>query len=84
MMFNAKIVIRLSAPPENRLNMSRMPPGLLAENVLQDHRIDAGNRDIGAEPVDDQSAQGKPEALFQFRRLRKGAEIQIGCELFSG
>ena len=72
MMLSAKIVMRPSAPPENMSNMPRMPPRCWREDLGQRGRIDAGHRDVGAEPVDDQRAQREPDALLQLGRLGEG------------
>ena len=84
MMLSAKIVMRPSAPPENMSNMPRMPPALLLEHLGQDLRIDAGQRDVGAEPVDHQRAQGEPDPVLELGRLGEGGEIDAGGELFGG
>ena len=84
MMFSAKIAMRSTAPPENMLNMPRMPFGCVLERLREGRRIDAGDRNVGAEPVDDQRDQREPDALVQFLGLREGAEIQVGGELFGG
>ena len=44
--------------------------------------IDAGHRDVGAETVNDQRAEGEPDALLEFGRLRQNAEIEICRKLF--
>src|SRR5208282_1250965 len=51
---------------------------------LERLRIDAGQRDVGAETEDDQSAEGEPDALLQFVSLGEGGPVDIGCELFGG
>ena len=58
MMFSAKIAMRSTAPPENMLNRPRMPLALLLEALAQRRRVDAGQRDVGAEPVDDAARRG--------------------------
>ena len=54
---SAKMVKRDSAPPENMLNMSRMPPLLRLEQLRQLHRIDARHRNVRADAIDDQRAR---------------------------
>ena len=56
---------------------------LLREGLRKSVGIDSGQRNIGAEAIDKQSAQGKPDALLQVFGLGEGCEIQIGCKLFS-
>ena len=75
MMLSAKIVMRPSAPPENMSNMPRMPPALRAENVVQDRRVDARDRDVGAEPIDHQCAEREPDAALELGRLGEGGEV---------
>ncbi|MGY4351157.1 hypothetical protein ACVWXM_007650 [Bradyrhizobium sp. GM7.3] len=53
-----------------------------AEHLLPDVGIDAGQRDVGPEPINEQRAQGEPDALLQFVGLGKRTEIEIGCQLF--
>src|SRR5262249_5234511 len=47
-------------------------------------RIDAGDWDVGAEPVDQQGAKREPNALLELVSLGKGREIEVGDELFCG
>ena len=82
MMFSAKIAMRWMPPPANMLNMPRMPPAWRAEHLLPDVGIDAGQRDVGAEPVDQQRTQREPDPLLQLVGLGEGAEVEIGCKLF--
>ena len=77
MMLRAKIVIRPSAPPREHVEHAEQSTGLLFENLTQNGSIDPRNWDIGAKPIDDQRTQREPDALFQFGRLGKGAEIDI-------
>ena len=56
--------------------------GLLLERLLQRLEIDAGQRDVGAEPVDEQRAEREPDALLQLLRLGEGGEVQICGKLF--
>ena len=56
--------------------------GLGIEDLIPGVRIDAGQRDVGAEPIDEQRAERKPDALLEFFGFGKRAEIEIGCELF--
>ena len=55
---------------------------LLLEDLGEGGRIDAGHRDVGAEAIDDQRAQGEPDALLELVGLGEGAEIDIGGKLF--
>ena len=50
---------------------------------LGHHRgIDAGDRDVGADAIDDQRAEGEPDALLELGRLGEDAEIEICRKLF--
>ncbi|CAD5267188.1 conserved hypothetical protein [Bosea sp. EC-HK365B] len=55
----------------------------LLEQVRDCIRIHAGQRDIGAEPVDDQRPQREPDPLLQFVGLGQRAEVQVCRKLFS-
>ena len=44
--------------------------------------VDAGQRDVGAEPVDEQRTQREPNPLFELIRLGEGAPVHIRRELF--
>src|SRR5262245_15972449 len=55
---------------------------LLAEHVGKRLRIDARNRNVGPEAVDQKRAQREPDALLEFVGLGEGREIEIGNELF--
>ena len=57
---------------------------LLAEDVLENLRIDPRDRDVGAHPVDDQHEKGEPQPLLELGGLGEGAEINVGGELFGG
>ena len=82
MMPSAKIAMRSTAPPANMLNMPSMPPDLLLEGLRERVGIDAGQRDVGAEPIDEQRAQREPDALLQIFGLGEGGEVQIRGKLF--
>ena len=84
MMLSAKIVMRPSAPPANMSNMPRMPPACCWKICRNATGVDARQRDVGADPVDDQRAEREPDALLELGRLGEGAEIDIGGELFGG
>jgi hypothetical protein len=47
-----------------------------------DRGVDAGQRDIGAEPINKQRTQREPDALLQFVGFRQGAEIEVCRKLF--
>ncbi len=55
---------------------------VLGHHLAHHRGVDAGDRDIGAEAVDDQRTQGKPDALLEFGRLREDAHVEVGCKLF--
>jgi len=50
---------------------------LRGEGLGEGVGIDSGQRDIGAEAVDEQRANGEPDAFLQVLRLGEGREIQI-------
>ena len=74
MMPSAKIDKRSSAPPENMLNMLRIVPRLLLEQLLQRDRVDARHRDERADAVDDQRAEQEQQALAEIGETRRVAE----------
>ena len=53
-----------------------------AQQVFQHHRVDARNRDVGADPVNDQGAQGEQQAALQILGAPERAEIEICRQLF--
>ena len=56
--------------------------GLRREDLLAGVGIDAGQRDVGAEPIDEQRAQGEPDALLQFvglARRRRKLRLAASC-----
>ncbi len=57
---------------------------VLPEHVGKRLGIDAWNRDIGAEPVNEQRAKREPDALLELVGLGEGREIEIGDQLFGG
>jgi len=56
--------------------------GLAAEYLFPDVGIDAGQRDVGAEPVNKQRTQGEPDALLQFIGFCERREIEVCRKLF--
>ena len=62
--------------------MPRMPPAGVLKICSPGGRVDAGQRDIGAEPIDEQRAEREPDALLELLGLGEGAEVEIGCQLF--
>ncbi len=82
MMFSAKMAMRWMPPPENMLNMPRMPPACVLEDLLPCGRVDAGQRNIGAEAIDQQRAEREPDALLELLRLRERPEIKVCRKLF--
>ena len=52
--------------------------GLRFEHLFPDIRIDAGQRNVGAEAVDQQRAEREPDTLLQLIGLGEGAEIDVG------
>ena len=82
MMLSAKIAMRWMPPPENMLNMPRMPPAWVLEDLLPGGGIDAGQRNVGAEAVDQQRAEREPDALLQLLGLGRAPKVEIGRQLF--
>ncbi len=58
--------------------------GVLREDLIEDGRVDAGDRDVGAKPVHHQRTQREPDAAFELGRLCEGGEVEAGGELFGG
>ena len=58
MMLRANIVMRLQRAAREHVEHVQDAAGMLLEDVRQDVRIDARQRDIGAEPRDDQVPRG--------------------------
>jgi hypothetical protein len=58
--------------------------GLALERAVEHIQVDAGDRDVRAQSIDEQSAQGEPQTLMQIGRLLEGADVHIGCKLFRG
>jgi len=56
---------------------------LLLEHLRKRSGVDARQRNIGAETIDDERTQREPDALLQLIRLRESREVQVCCELFS-
>ena len=83
MMPSAKIAMRSTAPPANMLNMPSTPDDCCWKACAKGFGIDAGKRDIGAEAIDEESAEGEPDALLEILGLGEGCEVQIRCKLFS-
>ena len=52
------------------------------QDAIDAKAIDAGQRDIGAEPVDQERTQREPDALLQFVGLGERAEVKVGRKLF--
>ena len=61
-----------------------MPEDCCLEGLGEGDRIDAGDRDVGAEPVDDERRQREPDPLLELLGLGEGAEIEIGGKLLGG
>ena len=69
MIFSAKIVILANAPPDNILNMSRIPPACCWKISC---RMDGSMPEYpGAKPIDNQRTQRKPDAFLELGSLRK-------------
>jgi len=73
MMLRAKIDMRLTAPPANMSSRPRIPFDWPWKNSWDLDRIEARQRQVGAEPIDEQSAEREQEPLLELRRLGEGA-----------
>ena len=73
MMFSAKIAMRWMRAAREHVEHAEDAAGLGIENLVPGGRVDAGQRDVGAEPVDQQRAQREPEALLQLVGLGERA-----------
>jgi hypothetical protein len=56
--------------------------GLGAEDLFPGGRVDAGQRNVGAEPINEQRTQREPDALLQFLGLGERAEVEVCRQLF--
>jgi len=59
-----------------------MPPACERKHLFPDVGVDAGQRDIGAKPINQQRTQREPDALLQFVGLGKRSEIEVCRQLF--
>src|SRR5262245_4921236 len=55
---------------------------LLPEDVGERLGIDAGDGDVGSEPVDQERAEREPDALLELVGFGEGRQIEVGNELF--
>jgi hypothetical protein len=55
---------------------------LAEERSFESGGVDAGQRDIGAEPENDQGAEREPDALLEFFGLAESGPVDVGCKLF--
>ena len=55
-----------------------MPLDCCLEDLGEGCGVDAGQRDVGAEPIDDQRPEREPDALLELFGLGEGAEVEIG------
>ena len=56
--------------------------GLGIENLLPGVGVDAGQRDIGAQAIDQQRTDREIDALLELFGLGESAEVEIGRQLF--
>ena len=76
---SAKIVKRDSAPPENMLNMPRMPPCWLWNSFASSVRVDTRHRNVRPDPVDDQRPQQEHARRRLDRRTSPALATGIGA-----
>src|SRR5262249_23581745 len=74
----------LHSAPGEHVEHAENAGGLGLEGLSESGRIDAGDGDIGAEPVDHEGGKREPDALFELFGLGKGAKIQVGGKLLGG
>jgi len=71
-----------------REHVEHVQDAALAVRVLEELEegigIDARDRHIGTETIDQQSAQREQQALVELGRLRERTHVHICCKLFSG
>ena len=65
MTFSAKIAMRSTAPPDSMLNMPSKPWVCCSMMRGELIGIDAGERDVRAEAIDDERAEREPDAPLQ-------------------
>ena len=83
MMPSAKIAMRPDrAAGQHVEHVQQCRPAADCSWLRQLRRVDAGHRDVGAQPRHDQRAQREHDALAQLRRLGEGSEIEIRGQLF--
>ncbi len=82
MMPSAKMPMREIAPPVNMFRMPPMPVAACIHELPQRQTVDAGNRDVGAKPVDDQKAKSEQDALAQFGGLAERPPAHVCGHLF--
>ena len=71
-------------PAREHVEHAEDAAGIVLEDVLQDAGVDARDRDVGAEPVDDERAEREPDAALKLGRLGKRPEIYAVRELLGG
>ena len=77
MMFEREDRHAVDAAAGEHIEHAENAAGLGLEHLFPDIGIDARQRNVGPEPVDQQRAEGEPDALLQFVRLGERAEIEI-------
>jgi hypothetical protein len=55
---------------------------MLLQHLGHDRGIDAGDRNVGTDAIDDQRAEGEPDALLELGCLGEDAEIEVCRKLF--
>ena len=68
----------LQGAAAERVEHAENAAGLLLEGIGVGGEIDARQRDVGAEPVDDECGEREPQALLQVLGLGEGRKIEIG------
>ncbi len=66
------------------VNLWRIAAAIEAGKLDAKKPVDAGDRDVGAQSVDDERDEGEPQALVQLGGLLEGLEVHVGGELFCG
>ena len=83
MMFSAKIARRPHGAAGEHVEQPEHALVLLLEDVGERADVDAGQRNVGAEAIDEQRAEREPDSLLQLLRLGQSSEIQVSRKLLS-
>ena len=77
MMPSAKIAMLASAPPENMLNMPSTPRLCCSKACAKAVGVDAGERNVGAETIDQQRTDVNQMRFLRSSALAKAAKFRL-------